>query len=381
MRQFTVGKIALLKALNIVSRFAARSGSNNLTFTYIHFSVNKNNLMIEAFNGDAGYRTFVMITTESFDYDFCLPAILTGSTSRLESVINGFQATSLEFTFPDDQESLVINGGTTTVLLALTSNQYPDLDQYLIDCEHEETFCQSFDKNLLNETLTKLYIATQKNAGPTVLSGIGFKDGFAGASNGHKLMWTPFPINSKIEFILPNIKTSLDALMPNCSEVELKLDFRQNKLLQIESLRDELFPQIYFTRFLEGQYPDFIKLVPKTTFFQIVLSKALLNANVEFISSFSINPIIIFHPKDDIVNLSSKKDINIAELEMAAQITGDAKPFAFFCQYVSELLSVFKSDTVRISGSSSTSPFLIESTDENESIRSILMPVQTKFDD
>jgi DNA polymerase III sliding clamp (beta) subunit (PCNA family) len=380
MRTFSVGKIALIKALSIVSRFTARSGSNNLTYTYIHFVVNKNNLMVEAFNGEAGYRTFVMITTESFDYDFCLPAILTGSTSRLESVINGFQATSLEFTFPDDQESLVINGGTTTVLLPLTSSQYPDLDQHLIDCEHEETFCQTFDKKLLDQTLSKLYIAAKKNE-PGVLSGIGFKDGFAGASNGHKLMWSPFPINSKTEFVLPNIKTSLDALMPNCSEVELKLDFRQNKLLQIEALRDGVFPQIFFTRFLEGQYPDFMSLVPKSTTFQIVLSKTLLNANVEFIGSFSINPIVIFHPKDDIVKLSSKRDINIAQLEMTAQITGDAKPFAFSCQYVLELLSVFKSDTVKISGSSSTSSFLIESTDENESIRSLLMPVQTKFDD
>ena len=381
MRTFSIGKIALLKALSILSRFAARSGSSNLTYTYIHFVVNEDNLMIEAFNGDAGYRTFVMITTESFDYDFCLPAILTGSTSRLESVINGFQTTSLDFAFPDDQESLVINGGTTTVVLPLILNEYPNLDQYLIQCEHEEAFCQTFDKKLLNETLAKLYISTQKNDTASVLSGIAFKDGFAGATNGHKLTWTPFPIDSKTEFILPNIKTSLDTLMPNCLEVELKLDFRQNKLLQIEALRDESFPQIFFTRFLDGQYPDFIKLVPKTTSFSIVLSKALLNANVEFIASFSINPIIIFHPKDDIVKLSSKKDINIARLEMKAEITGDTKPFAFSCQYLSELLSIFKSDTVRILGSSSTSPFLIESTDENESIRSLLMPIQTTFDD
>ncbi|HBJ9430742.1 TPA: DNA polymerase III subunit beta [Listeria monocytogenes] len=203
------------------------------------------------------------------------------------------------------------------------------------------------------------------------------------ATDSHRLALREIPLETDIDeeynIVIPGKSLSeLNKLLDDASE-SIEMTLANNQILF--KLKDLLF----YSRLLEGSYPDTSRLIPTDTKSELVInSKAFLQAidRASLLARENRNNVIkLMTLENGQVEVSSNSPEvgNVSENVFSQSFTGEEIKISFNGKYMMDALRAFEGDDIQISFSGTMRPFVLRPKDAanpNE-ILQLITPVRT----
>lgn len=243
-----------------------------------------------------------------------------------------------------------------------------------------------FDCHELVESLSGVVSACQMSDLRPELNGLlfSFKDGvvkivatdsfrLAEKTIGDKNFETK--LNEDVNFIIP-LKTIHEVIriFSLNKEEKIKIYFDQNQIsFETENIK-------LISRLIEGKFPDYDSIIPKTFETEILLLKEDLISGLKLTGSLSnkLNEVKII-TSDDLKNIkmfSSNHEVGESEYILPAKIKGNKIGIIFNWRFIMDSLKNIKTESVSIGFNGEDRPSLIKSP-EDKSFVYILMPIKS----
>jgi DNA polymerase-3 subunit beta len=137
----------------------------------------------------------------------------------------------------------------------------------------------------------------------------------------------------------------------------------------------------FYSRLLEGTYPDTNRVIPKSGETELISSTKELLQSVDrasLISRDGRDNVIKWTLRDGKVEVNSAaQDIGSVTEEVNAKVNGPELSISFNARYMMEALRSIESDEIRIQFTGAMTPFLIQPTDREDSLH-LIVPIRTR---
>lgn len=368
--KFSVKQDKLSRALQIVTRAVPTKASlpilNNILIT-----ANNNSLIISATNLDTAIQVEVdaIIETEGV---IAVPAkIVKELISSLPQNLLNFESKGYTLNLKLDNTKTKFNG--------IDPKDYPSLPKISESSEYI-----SISPVVLNQINQLIPFSASNDTSKGVFTGIYLnfseKSLTAVATDGNRLSEISVTLNQKISqpsnVVIP-AKTFAEVtkiFLTNQSDVNIY--FKDTDNLLIFKSEDVIIE----TRVLDGQYPDYKKVIPtshtvKATFSLSEFDNALKITNIFAKETDSGTIKLKFDPVEKQIKVSSQAESSGEnETIVPADVEGDLIESAFNCKYLLDLTANLKVENIELSTNSATSPFLFKS-NEKENYLHLIMPL------
>ncbi|MDR3560962.1 MAG: DNA polymerase III subunit beta [Negativicutes bacterium] len=276
----------------------------------------------------------------------------------------------------EDRTIKIISNNSQFNLLSLPPEEFPVLKA--ISSENSI----SIKDNILRELIRKTIFACANDEARPIFTGALLEvDGDEirmVATNTHRLALKREQITASgtnIKMIIPaKILQELARLLANDETHDVNLSWQKN---QVGIAFNNVFIN---SRLIEGQFPDYNKVIPTTYSTTVRINNDLFLDAVERVSLLAREGeynVVKFHfQKENVVITSNNPDIGKAYEMVPAQTTGNDVEIAFNAKYVSDIVKNIDSDEILFSLNNSLSPANIKPwTDETYTY--IITPVRT----
>ncbi|MCH5585035.1 DNA polymerase III subunit beta [Shimazuella sp. AN120528] len=278
-----------------------------------------------------------------------------------------------------ERNNITIRSGKAEFQLhGLPSEEYPSLPQLY----EEQVFSLSAD--LLRTLVRKTSFAVAVNEARGVFTGVLFQleDGLLTcvATDSHRLSRQRAQVESLPELHLKNV------IIPGKSMSELAKTFAdETELVDLVVAGNQLLARnqylSFYTRLLEGSYPDTNRVIPQSGDVKVTTKTKELLQSVErasLISRDGRDNVIKWTVSDDQVQITSaSQEIGSVVEEIKAEVKGHPLTISFNARYMIEALRTIDSEEIHIQFTGSMTPFLIQPTDRNDSLH-LIVPIRTR---
>jgi DNA polymerase-3 subunit beta len=277
-------------------------------------------------------------------------------------------------------------------LMTIAASEYPALPE-----APDKTF--EIDSEVLKNTLKSVLFATSADETKQVLTGVNFAglgDWWTlAATDGHRLATSEIGSKPEKSEKPDGIDTPEESEKPEEELVDLTIPARALKELdKLLSTGDvEIFyaegqgavklPGVYLTfRTLEGQYPAYSQLIPRSFERTATLNRKDFLAALERIS-------VLSDRKNNIIqaefNASSQQlvlsveaaDVGSGQEVISIQLAGEPINVGFNAKYIKESIAALTSEVIQINLNSNTSPLVVNPLG-TEKVTHLIMPVQMR---
>jgi DNA polymerase III subunit beta len=376
--KFTIKRTAFIQALNMVSR-AISSKTTIPILTGLKLTTTSDRLILTGSNADVSIETVIDLNDEANELiiksegSIVLPArFFSGIVKKLPNdnmtveVTNGFQTEITSGT-----ASFTING--------LDASDYPHLPE--INNDNEVKLSGDVFKEIINQTVVA--VSTQESR--PILTGVHFvlKDQtlFAVATDSHRL--------SQRKIALPENQGEYDVIIPGSSLRELSKMISDNTAEVGMTISDNqvlftLENTYFYSRLLEGNYPDTSRLVPKesetrTQFDAHELLGAIERASL--LSHESHNNVVKLTLKvnEKTVTISGNSpDVGNVEEEIpSVSLEGSDMEICFNPDYMKDALRAFGHSIIKVNFTAPLRPFTLMPSEDAENFIELITPVRT----
>ena len=280
------------------------------------------------------------------------------------NVIENFQTI-----ITSDQSEFIING--------LDSNNYPNLPEV----SREDTL--TIDKNLFTEMVNQTVVAVSSQESRPVLTGVNIrvKDNqlLAVATDSHRLAQRTIPVksNNDYDIIVPGKSLlELTRIIPESLD-QISIYISENQILF--NLSDTLF----YSRLLEGNYPDTDRLIPNESTTKVIFSATDLLASVErasLLSHESRNNVVKMNVKNDDKSVTiygnSPEVGTVEEVVKTNSIEGEDIEISFNPDYLKDALKSIGNADINLNFSSPLHPFTVIPENNSDFIQ-LITPIRT----
>ncbi|MCE5285255.1 MAG: DNA polymerase III subunit beta [Pelosinus sp.] len=242
--------------------------------------------------------------------------------------------------------------------------------------------------NVLKELIKRTVFACATDEARPIFTGCylttdGFKISMV-ATNTHRLALKVDQLDNfgqdaateeNIHMIIPaKILAELARLLTSETPVDVTISWHKNQV-------SFQFDNVYIiSRLIEGQYPDYNKVIPPSFVTTVKIDTSSFFDAVERISLLArdgdYNVIKIFFKNDNVVITSNNPDIGKAYETVAASITGNELEIAFNAKYITDILKNISSNQLLFSLNTPLSPACVQPIDDS-SYTYIITPVRT----
>jgi DNA polymerase-3 subunit beta len=255
-------------------------------------------------------------------------------------------------TLESDKEQLKIStSGFTSKVLGMNASDFPKIPG---------TLAKPFDlpKKEILESLSQVVFATSTDETRPVLTGVlvilGKQNLTLVATDGFRLSQKKINLSAQKnepsiqKFVVP--KGILGELGRSLEEVsEVQFEIREKEKQIIFGLGDIVLS----SRLLEGEYPDFEKIIPKSASITVRLDKEEFLRAVKLASIFAreaANIVKLKLSKDSVKVLAESSSSGSQEMNVEAKIEGDVKGFeiSFNYRFLEEFLHSVVGDEVKM---------------------------------
>jgi len=257
-------------------------------------------------------------------------------------------------------------------------DEYPRLPR--LSLEQQFTISADTLKSLIRQT--GFAVATNEARG--VLTGVMFQleNGILTcvATDSHRLSKQQAAVEGSDELALKNVIVpgkSLSELAKTLADYTGPVDIvvsENQMLVKTEELE-------FFSRLLDGTYPDTNRVIPKGGETELVSSTKELLQSVDRASLFSRDGrdnVIKWTLRDGKVEVSSTaQDLGSVTEDVYAKVTGPELSISFNARYMMEALRSIESEEIRIQFTGSMTPFLIQPTEREDSLH-LIVPIRTR---
>ena len=377
MINFSINKNLFLQALNTTKRAISHKNAIPILST-VKIDVTNEGITLIGSNGQISIENFISIKNENAGLLVTSSGSILLEATFFINVVSSLPDITLDFKEIDQKQIVLTSGKSEITLKGKDADQYPRIQE--ISASNPLVLETSVLKNIINETA---FAASTQESRP-ILTGVHFvltenKNLKTVATDSHRM--------SQKQIILEKNGDNFDVVIPSRSLREFSAVFTDDiETVEIYFTNNQLLFRSenisFYTRLLEGNYPDTDRLIP-TDFNNIItfdtnnlryamerarlLSNATQNGTVKL---EIINGVVSAH-----VNSPEVGRVN-EEIDTES-ISGQDLTISFNPTYLIDSLKAINSEKVTISFISAVRPFTLVPNDDTKNFIQLITPVRT----
>lgn len=377
MIQFSINKSFFLQALNATKRAISSKNAIPILST-IKIEVHAQHIVLTGSNGQISIENTIPVSNENAGLLITSPGAVLLEANFFINIISSLPDVSLDFTEIDHHQIVLTSGKSEITLKGKDVDLYPRLQEMTI--ENPLVLKTKLLKSIISETA---FAASLQESRP-ILTGVHMvlseqKEFKAVATDSHRM--------SQRKLTLENTSANFNMVIPSKSLREFSAVFIDD-IETVEVFFSDsqvLFRSDYisfYTRLLEGNYPDTDRLLTNSFETEVTFNTAALRSAMErayLISNATQNGTVKLEITSDSisshVNSPEVGKVN-EELDSISQ-SGSDLTISFNPTYLIEALKALKSETVMIRFISPVRPFTLMPGDDTENFVQLITPVRT----
>ena len=377
MINFSINKNLFLQALNTTKRAISLKNAIPILST-VKIDVTNEGITLIGSNGQISIENFISIKNEDAGLLVTSSGSILLEATFFINVVSSLPDITLDFKEIDQKQIVLTSGKSEITLKGKDADQYPRIQE--ISASNPLVLETSVLKNIINETA---FAASTQESRP-ILTGVHFvltenKNLKTVATDSHRM--------SQKQIILEKNGDNFDVVIPSRSLREFSAVFTDDiETVEIYFTNNQLLFRSenisFYTRLLEGNYPDTDRLIP-TEFTSIVtFDKNNLRYAMErarLLSNATQNGTV----KLEIINGVVSAHVNSPEVGRVNEeidtesISGQDLTISFNPTYIIDSLKAINSEKVTISFISAVRPFTLKPSDDTENFIQLITPVRT----
>lgn len=367
--KISCAKNLLVHAVQTVQKaFAAKTTMPILTGIYL--SASDNVLELQATDYEIGISCKINVQV----YE---PGAIVLSGRYFQELVRRLPGDTIEISSENVEKTIQITSNSSQFnLLSLPAEEFPVLKPLT------STNIMQVKDNILQDIIKKTVFACATDEARPIFTGglleIDGQDIRMVATNTHRLALKKDVLNTatnSVKMIVPaKILSELARLLVSDTPIDVTVYWHKN---QVAFAFDEIY---LIARLIEGQFPDYNKVIPPNFATTVLINSDNFFAAVERVSLLAregeYNVVKLSFKNDEIVINSNNPDIGKACETVPATITGNELDIAFNAKYVTDILKNINSEQLIFSLNTPLSPACIRPADD-ESYTYIITPVRT----
>lgn len=377
MIQFSINKSFFLQALNATKRAISSKNAIPILST-IKIEVHAQHIILTGSNGQISIENTIPVSNENAGLLITSPGAVLLEANFFINIISSLPDVSLDFTEINHHQIVLTSGKSEITLKGKDVDLYPRLQE--MTTENPLVLKTKLLKSIISETA---FAASLQESRP-ILTGVHMvlseqKEFKAVATDSHRM--------SQRKLTLENTSANFNMVIPSKSLREFSAVFTDD-IETVEVFFSDsqvLFRSDYisfYTRLLEGNYPDTDRLLTNSFETEVTFNTAALRSAMErayLISNATQNGTVKLEITSDSisshVNSPEVGKVN-EELDSISQ-SGSDLTISFNPTYLIEALKALKSETVIIRFISPVRPFTLMPGDDTENFVQLITPVRT----
>ena len=377
MIHFSINKNLFLQALNTTKRAISTKNAIPILST-VKIDVTKEGITLIGSNGQISIENFISVQNENAGLLITSPGSILLEANFFINVISSLPDIVLDFKEIEQKQIVLTSGKSEITLKGKDADQYPRIQE--VSTSNPLVLETKVLKNIINETA---FAASTQESRP-ILTGVHFvltdnQSLKTVATDSHRMSQKKITLDKKgddFDVVIPS-RSLREFTAVFTDEIEtVEVFFANNQLL----FRSENIS--FYTRLLEGNYPDTDRLIP-TEFSSVVtfntnnlrhamersrlLSNATQNGTVKLEIVKGIVSAHVHSPEVGRVN---------EEIDTES-VSGEDLSISFNPTYLIEALKAVDSEKVTISFISSVRPFTLVPSEDAENFIQLITPVRT----
>ncbi|MGT2887833.1 DNA polymerase III subunit beta [Streptococcus didelphis] len=377
MIQFSINRSLFIQALNATKRAISSKNAIPILST-IKIEVNQSDLTLTGSNGQISIENTIPVSNENAGLLITSTGSILLEANFFINIISSLPDVSLDFKEIEQHQVVLTSGKSEITLKGKDVEQYPRLQE--VSTENPLILETKLLKSIITETA---FAASTQESRP-ILTGVHISlsnntEFKAVATDSHRM--------SQRLLSLDKSATNFDVVIPSKSlreftsvftdDIEtVEIFFSQSQIL----FRSEHIS--FYTRLLEGNYPDTDRLLMNQFETEVVFNTHSLRYAMErafLISNATQNGTVKLEiTKDDVSAHVNSPEIGKVNEELdIVEKSGEELRISFNPTYLIDALKALKSETVRIRFVSPVRPFTLIPGDDEEGFIQLITPVRT----
>ena len=377
--KFTIKRNAFIKKLTDVQR-AISSKTAIEILTRLKITVTENSITLTGSDSDISIEN--EISTDDSNYELLIdePGSIVLPARFFSEIIKRLPESTFTIEVNEHFQATITSGQTEYQVNGVDADNYPHLPE--IDTNEQLTIPADIMKQVINQTV--IAVSTQESR--PLLTGVHLtiKNGelHAVATDSHRLSQRKVKLSGAEDI-------DYDIIVPGRSLVELsRMIADSTGSLEIQIAENQILFNFdntaFYSRLLEGMYPDTDRLIPQSSETEIELNAVSLLHAIERASLLSHegrNNVVKLSLNSEnqtaVLSSNSPEVGNIEEELQFDKLTGNDIEISFNPDYMKAALQAFGQAEVKLSLTLPLRPFTLMPTEDSEDFIQLITPVRT----
>ncbi|KRM52899.1 DNA polymerase III subunit beta [Ligilactobacillus araffinosus] len=377
--KFTIKRNAFIKKLTDVQR-AISSKTAIEILTGLKITATENSITLTGSDSDISIENEISIDDSNYELLIDEPGSIVLPARFFSEIIKRLPENTFTIEVNDHFQATITSGQTEYQVNGVDADNYPHLPE--IDTNEQLSIPADIMKQVINQTV--IAVSTQESR--PLLTGVHLtiKDGelHAVATDSHRLSQRKVKLSGA-----ENI--DYDIIVPGRSLIELsRMIADSTGNLEIQIAENQILfnfdTTAFYSRLLEGMYPDTDRLIPQSSETEIELNAVNLLHAIERASLLShegrnnvVKLSLNSESQTAVLSSNSPEVGNIEEELQFDKMTGNDIEISFNPDYMRAALQAFGQAEVKLSLTLPLRPFTLMPTEDSEDFVQLITPVRT----
>lgn len=374
--KFTINRSRFIQELATVQR-AISTKTTIPILTGVKIVLTDEGLNLTGSNADISIETFLAADDEKAQIQIESTGMIVLQARFFSEIIRRLPESTFTLEVIDNYQVSITSGAAEFTVNGLDADNYPHLPVV------EEQNQLKLPVHMLTKLIGETVFAVSQHESRPILTGVHFMLSndqlLAVATDSHRMSQRVVPVenaSSDFDIVIPGKSLSELSKSLTDEEAEVEISIMENQVLFKT-------PTMYFySRLLEGNYPDTNRLIPNSFNTEITFSVPTLLAAIERASLLSHegrnNIVRLAIESDSVILYGNSPEIGKVEEELAYEkVTGDPLEISFNPDYMKDALRAFGDMSMTIRFISPIRPFTLEPSEGEVSFIQLITPVRT----
>lgn len=377
MIQFSINKTAFLQALSITKRAISTKTAIPILST-VRIMVTSEGITLTGSNGQISIEHFISIQDENAGLLINSPGSVLLEAGFFINVVSSLPDLVFDFNEIEQKQIVLTSGKSEITLKGKEAEQYPRLQ------EVPTSKPLILETKVLKQTINETAFAASLQESRPILTGVHFvltdnKQLKTVATDSHRM--------SQRKLVLDKPGDDFNVVIPSRSLREFTVVFTDDiETVEVFFSNNQILFRSehisFYTRLLEGTYPDTDRLIPTDFKTTAVFDTANLRHSMErarLLSNATQNGTVKLEIANHVVSayVNSPEVGRVNEEIDTLEVTGEELIVSFNPTYLIEALKAISSEQVKIKFVSPVRPFTLMPNGEDEDFIQLVTPVRT----
>ncbi len=372
----TLNRSTFIQELQTVQR-AISSKTTMPILTGVKIELSNNGLTLTGSNAEISIESFLSVTNEKAQMMIERTGAVVLQSRFFGEIIRRLPEDDFTMEVIENNQVNITSGKANFTVNGLDADSYPHLP--VVDSQNQITI----PIHVLNKLIGETVFAVSQHESRPILTGVHFilenQKLLAVATDSHRLSQRVIPLESGTEafnIVIPGKSLTELSRSVGDEEEDVKISIMDNQVLfETKTMK-------FYSRLLEGTYPDTNRLIPTSFNTEIEFTVPELLSAIERASLLSHegrNNIVRLHiASDGVILYGNSPEIGkVEEVLNYEKVSGDPLDISFNPDYMKAALRAFGPTTISVRFISAIRPFTLEPTEGNGEFIQLITPVRT----